>query len=128
MNKPSDLPATSSPGAQAPCKRCGVPCRVAARHNPDARLLEYASEPDGFCPSCAATAFLRDTEPLGELIEQQGPECLRLDHIREQFAAIMRVGRSDAHPDEIDWDRVIRHWDLPFPPKKRGQKKGGRRG
>lgn len=35
-------------------------------------------------------------------------------HVQEQFAGIMRVGLSDAIPDEISWDLIIENWDLPF--------------
>ena len=29
----------------------------------------------------------------------------------------MRVGSADAQPDEIDWNRIVENWDLPFPKK-----------
>jgi len=29
----------------------------------------------------------------------------------------MRVGLADAKPDEINWERIVENWDLPFPKK-----------
>jgi len=29
----------------------------------------------------------------------------------------MKVGLADAKPDEIDWDRIVENWDLPFKKK-----------
>jgi hypothetical protein len=110
------------------CERCGVPCRVAAHSNPDARPLRHSTKPEGFCVNCGVTAFFQHTEPLPELIATSGgPECLRLDHIREQFEQILRVGMADAKADEIDWEKVIADWSLPFP-KRRGKGKGRKKG
>jgi hypothetical protein len=108
------------------CERCAKPCRVAESNTPDARLLRKSLIPKGLCLECATTEFLRVTEPLGMLIEQHGPECLRLEHIQKQFEVILLAGRSDAGPGEIDWDVVIANWHLPFPPPK-GGRTGGRR-
>jgi hypothetical protein len=33
----------------------------------------------------------------------------------QQIENVMRVGKSDALPDEINWDRIIANWELPFP-------------
>ncbi|NIA15163.1 MAG: hypothetical protein GWP08_13910 [Nitrospiraceae bacterium] len=40
------------------------------------------------------------------------PDCLRLPHIQDQFAAVLATGKSDVNPDEIDWERVIALWDI----------------
>src|SRR5438046_249968 len=112
-----DIRANQGAGQPAQCSRCGARCRVREARNEDARLLMNAADADhgGWCTDCAATDFLKNTEPLGELIERGGPEMLRMEHIREQFGKILDAGESDALPPEVDWERVIANWDLPFP-------------
>lgn len=116
----SRVPNTEA-GQVAHCSRCGVRCRVAADRNDKARLLMNADRAQGWCCNCAATDFLKNTEPLGMLIERGGPEMLRLGHIQEQFGQIMVAGGADVNPPEIDWDEVIANWGLPFEEKPRGK-------
>lgn len=92
------------------CERCGKPCQ-GGEGNPGARLLKRAQK--GYCADCGLTAFLKNTEPLGMLIERQGPEMLRNQSVRAQIATLLIVGKSDANIREIDIERVIEHWDLP---------------
>lgn len=96
------------------CERCGRPCRVGPAGNPDARLLRRSAAPKGYCVDCAATQFLMNTYPCNMLLDEQGPDALLHEAIQEQFAAILAVGLADARPDEIRWDRVVAHWDLPI--------------
>jgi hypothetical protein len=109
--------------ATCPCERCGRLCKVADSSNPDARLLRHSTVPKGVCANCGATIFLKATEPCGMLIERNGPECLRHEHIQEQFAAIMRVGMADAKPDELDWAYIIANWGLPIKQAKGNRKR-----
>lgn len=92
------------------CKRCGKPCR-GDEGNPDARLLKRATS--GYCADCALTAFLKGTEPLGMLIENNGLETLRDPNFRLQILRLLIVGKSDANIGEINMDRVIENWKLP---------------
>lgn len=96
------------------CKRCGKECQSSIG-NPDARLLRRSNQ--GYCADCALTEFLKRTEPLGMLIEQQGTTVLRNPNIRLQIAKLLIVGKSDADINEIDMERVIDNWNLPFSKK-----------
>jgi len=80
-------------------------------------MLRRSKEPKGLCVNCAVHDFLRNTYPVNMLLAQSGPRLLAHPHIQEQFAGIMRVGMADAVPDEIDWNLIIKNWDLPFPHK-----------
>jgi hypothetical protein len=122
-----DIRVNEGSGQAALCSRCGVPCRVAQARNEDARLLMNAPDArSGWCGDCAATDFLKSTEPCGMLLERSGPEILRTEHIQDQFARIMVAGEADVSPPEINWDRVIANWHLPFT-KRGGKARGGRR-
>ena len=96
------------------CERCGVCCRVGGPKNPDAKMLRRSKEPKGFCVNCAVHDWLRNTYPVNLIFTTLSPEALRLEHIQQQFTAIMRAGFADASPDEIDWERIIANWKLPF--------------
>lgn len=93
------------------CERCGKKCQ-SGEGNPEARLLKRAK--NGYCADCALTCFLKKTEPLGMLIEGQGPEILRHQSIRAQIATLLIIGNSDADIGEIDIETVIRNWRLPI--------------
>lgn len=109
------LPDESSP-SPIRCPRCARPMQVAARRTEEARLLRHAAEPRGYCVDCAVTEFLKNTYPVNMIVEESehGASMLLSSHVQEQFAEIMRAGLADAVPDEIDWERVVRNWDLPF--------------
>jgi len=70
----------------------------------------------GLCVNCSVIVFLQQLGnmhapgalPTGDKMK----EALRLPHMQEQFAAVMRAGKADANPDEIDWNRVIDLWDI----------------
>ena len=99
------------------CERCDARCKVTGPRNPEAKILRRSKEPKGLCVNCAVHDWLRNTYPVNILLAQSGPKALALPHIREQFTGIMRIGFADAKPDEIDWDRIIENWELPFPHK-----------
>ena len=98
------------------CLRCGVVCQIAGNPNPEAKMLRRSKKP-GLCVNCAVHDFLRNTYPCNMLLASSGPKALVHPHIQEEFAGIMRVGLSDAMPDEIGWDLIVDNWDLPFPSK-----------
>jgi len=99
------------------CERCGARCKVAELRDPEAKMLRWSKEPKGLCINCAVHDFLRNTYPINMLLAEFGPKGLLLPHIQKQFMGIMRAGFADAKPDEIDWNRIVENWDLPFPKK-----------
>ena len=110
-------------GLTTTCERCGQPLRVADQRNPDARMLRYAQAPEGHCVNCAVAAWFVELE-LRRLVPD--PAALRLPHVQQQFVAVMRANQADAQPEEIDWEHVIKNWDLPF--KKRSSQAAGQLG
>lgn len=99
------------------CERCKTRCKVDTLRNSKAKMLRRSIEPKGLCANCAVHDWLRNTYPPNILLAQSGPEVLLHPHIQKQFIGIMRVGFADAKPDEIDWQRIVDNWDLPFPTK-----------
>lgn len=99
------------------CQRCGARCRVDARRGSDAKMLRRSKEPKGLCVNCAVHDFLRNTYPPNIQLAESGPKILLYPHIQELFAEIMKAGFADANPDEIDWQRIVDNWELPFPKK-----------
>ena len=110
------------------CVRCGVPCQIEGPGNPDAKMLRRATVP-GMCVNCAVHDWLRNSYPINMMLARAGPVNLQYTHIQEQFAGIMKVGMADAMPDEIDWDLIIKNWDLPFkhPVKRRAENPVGQK-
>jgi len=101
---------------QTNCVRCGAPCQPGESiNNPTARPFKRAKK--GLCANCAVTQFLLcdDMEPARLGLLKNGIEVLKNSAIQKQFTAILKVGCSDLQADEIDWNLVVRHWDLPFP-------------
>lgn len=74
---------------------------------------------NALCADCAATAFLKGIDVFMLSIELRGPEILLAPHVQAQFSQIMKVGKADAAPEEIDWQRVVDNWELPMPKGKR---------
>lgn len=117
--------ANENAGARATCERCSETCKVADRRDEDAKMLKKAAEPKGLCASCAVTEWFIVTG-LAEM-HPSLPKALDLPHVQKQFAAVMASGGADMKPEEIDWSRVIRHWNLPFSSKARARRKSGAR-
>ena len=97
------------------CVRCGKPCLPGQTKNPAARPFKRTQK--GLCENCVVTQFLLspDMEALRIGITRNGVEVLLIPEIQEQFAAILRVGRSELQECEIDWQAVVDNWELPFP-------------
>jgi hypothetical protein len=93
------------------CDRCGAPCKVADHATEEARLLKHSTVASGWCADCATTHFLQ-TSPMGQLIKD--PQMLLAPHVRLQFAKVMLAGNADALPTEINWQRVVDNWSMPF--------------
>lgn len=94
----------------------------------DARILRATTADRGLCPSCGLTAFLKDLPATQLGIERAGGigPLLAAPHIRQGILAMMRTGNADVGPEEIDWERIARNWELPD--ARVPGRKGGRRG
>ena len=97
------------------CLRCGMPVRLNPTAGSEAIMLRRAKTPEGLCLACATHDWLRNTYPVNMLLAEGGPSMLLNVSVREQFAVIMTAANSDARPEEIDWNRIVEFWDLPFP-------------
>lgn len=98
-------------GRTAKCSRCGDPCRVADKTNKEARLLKHAEQPKGHCVACAVVEWFW-VVGCRELVKD--PSDLAHKPVQEQFARIMATGGADTKPSEINWNKVIANWNLPF--------------
>ena len=101
--------------AEKECVRCGVPCQPDKPGNPKARPFRRAEK--GLCADCAVTHFFMspEMEPARRGILANGIEVLRSSNIQQQFASIMETGESELQSEEINWEKVIKQWDMPFP-------------
>jgi hypothetical protein len=95
------------------CDRCGAPVRANSTRSPNARLLRRSLTADGVCAGCAATAFLKTMDLMASILAVTGPGILLTPTAQAQFGAVLKSGNADAKPEEIDWRRVVVHWDLP---------------
>ena len=109
-----------------PCARCGVPCRPAVTEHPDARLMQHTTGPTGLCECCALTAFLLALPFTALGIARAGSVAamLREEHVREQLGRVFLAGQADARIEQIDWQRVVDQWDMPFPKARRKGRRG----
>jgi hypothetical protein len=107
-----------------PCDRCGIPCKVAEKGNEDARLLRKSTKPQGYCPDCGVAHFLQVISPMGQLIHDPAKQLL-WEPAQKQFAEVMRAGGADMKPEEINWEKVVTNWALPFP--EQAKRKRGKR-
>ena len=95
------------------CQRCGAKCAVTPLRESNAKMLKRAKG-SGLCVNCAVHDWLRNTYPVNILLAQSGPKALQFEHIRQQFANIMKSQKADAEFGEINWDAIIKNWALPF--------------
>ena len=112
------------------CSRCGAPCTLATEATEEAQLLKAATRPEtsGYCADCATTDFLQNQRPhLAELMASnpQGKHMLLDARVQAQFAQVMQAGHADARPEEINWQRVVDLWEMPFA-NKRVRRTGGK--
>lgn len=114
------------------CSRCGAPGKLAGSATEDAQLLKRATRPEtsGFCVDCAVTDFFKNRSHLAELLATNplGTKMLLDPRVQEQFARLMQAGNADAKPEEINWQRVVENWALPFPKKPRRAREKGQAG
>jgi hypothetical protein len=109
------------------CSRCGEPCKLADTANEEARLLKHATKPEtsGYCLDCAVADFMQNRSHLAEMMAMNphGKQMLLDARVQQQFAAVMQAGQADARPEEINWQRVYEHWELPFPKVRKARKR-----
>jgi hypothetical protein len=110
------------------CGRCHIRLRVSdTPPDPKARLIRLSDKPEGLCLNCCVTQFIKASEASDVLLRalEDGAKAakivppqdvLRLPHIQKQFGQLMKVGFSQANPQDIDWLEVIANWDLPCEP------------
>ena len=103
--------------SQCNCQRCGAKCKVDPIAGSKSTMLKRGREPKGLCVNCAAHDWLRNQYPVNLILAGSGPRVLAFKHIQEQFAGLLKSANSDAKPDEISWDTIIKNWELPFPTK-----------
>ena len=99
------------------CKRCGKPCKVDPIPGSKATILKRSASPKDYCAACAVHDWLRNTYPVNVLMARSGPKALALPHIQQQIMGIAQHAGTDATPGDIDWERIIENWELPFPTK-----------
>lgn len=95
------------------CERCLLSLRADRPGGPRARVLRRSRTGRGVCVNCAATAFLKSTEPIASVLAARGPEVLLTPAAQAQFGAVLEAGHSDARAAEIDWAHVVSNWGLP---------------
>ena len=95
------------------CDRCGAPCRVADRRNPDSKPFRLSEKPKGVCANCVMTQFLYNTYPINLQIDEAGPEMLLKPGIREAFLSCGILDRCDLNINEVNWATVVANWQLP---------------
>jgi hypothetical protein len=89
-------------------------------------MLRFAETPKGYCLNCSVAEWF----VVSGLRESTAPGALLLRHVQAQFARVVGASVADADPGDIDWAKVVAHWDLPFhrrarrPGRKRAE--GGR--
>lgn len=94
------------------CCRCAVPLRVATITPSTADMLRRATAPKGQCVNCAVREWFYVNRDA--IVQPFEPHELLWEPVQVQYARIMQVGRADASPAEIDWEKVVRDWDLPI--------------
>lgn len=111
-------------GKRANCLRCGIECVVAPTANRAGRPLQHA-DGVGYCAACAITEYLKTELDVSYLLPPGVTVCeaLRAPHVQQQFQRLFEVGRADISESQINWERVIANWDLPFKATKRRKPK-----
>jgi hypothetical protein len=107
-------------GGDCQCGRCGAPCKIDPVPGSQAKMLKRGSTPKGLCINCAVHDQLRHLYPANLTLEQSRGQGLRHPHIQKMFFDLCRMRGTDAAFEEIDWQAIVAHWDLPFPTKLQG--------
>ena len=91
------------------CPRCNIKCVAEVTGNQAARPVRKST--DGLCLECATPGVFLSlpVEPTKEM--------LGCAHIREAYGRLLTVGQADDDAANINWERLLENWDLPFPKK-----------
>lgn len=103
-----------------PCPRCGLLCKEGPPPSPDAMPLKRSTaDAGGMCVNCALTDFIKSVEVFAYGFGKNGVQMMLDPNVQKHFSELFKSGNSDAKPEEIDWQWVVDHWDLPIPKKPR---------
>jgi hypothetical protein len=93
------------------CRRRGDPALGVTSTKPSARPFKRALR--GNCTACAVCYLFQSEDCFGFALPPNfDPEGLRLPHIQKLFARLLAVGDSELTMEEINWDDVIRKWNV----------------
>ena len=130
---PIPLPKAAPAGGDTLCQcdRCGVPLRFRKRKgNADAQPIRVADRPEGLCATCALRVWF-ELDDRGAIVSEivmrdlggDPGKAFKLPHVQEQVKRMMEAGKSDARVEEIDFDKLVREWDLPIPRRPGGKRR-----
>lgn len=102
---------------RAVCLRCERPVKVNPIPGSKATWLRRAATPKGLCASCAVHDHLRHLYPANLTLARSGPQLLAHPQIQQMYFDLLQMTGTDVTREEIDWQAIIDHWDLPFPTK-----------
>lgn len=100
----------------AACLRCGKACLIRAPYEPAVNYalatLRPAQMTRGLCEECAAHWWLFSVDGLRWTFEH-GYEMLCFTSVRAQLSRLLGL----MHPalGQVDWNRLMAQWDLPWP-------------
>lgn len=114
--KKHEEPVLFETGATTACKRCELRCQINPVPGSKATMLKR-SKTTGLCINGAVHDHLRHIYPANLLLARSGPKSLVLPHVQKQFFGLCRLAGTDARFEEIDWQRIIDNWELPFSTK-----------
>lgn len=86
-------------------------------------MLRASATPRGHCANCAVSEWFVLHEEIARIGDL--PAALLIKPVQDQFAKVMISAGADMKPAEINWEKVVEHWALPFP--EHARKKRGRR-
>lgn len=93
------------------CPRCNKEVVASKSGNQRARPLRKSDK--GMCLECTASSVLMSLPAAGMFPK----EAMLAPHIQAQFSAVLRAGCADTDAHNVDWNRLVENWDLPYPAK-----------
>jgi len=102
----------------APCARCAKSCLIRSPSLPLAdtsglATLVPATAPGGLCEECAAHWWIFSRDGLRWAFSD-GPGVLAQPNVQAALGRVLGL----MHPAlaQLDWERLLAQWDLPWPP------------
>lgn len=77
-------------------------------------MLRRSEVAEGQCVNCAVREWFFIMEQGGSIRDLRPQELLH-PWVQEQMGRVMKASKADADPSEINWEKVVRDWDLPIP-------------